>query len=83
MPEKYRKELICIKYNINCKKNQEVKSKKTDMRCSATIDVRPSNRKMIGNCQNKVAQPKSQKGLNHSKSIAQNAKKRGYKLWKR
>lgn len=44
------------------------------MRCSATIDVRPRNRKMIGNCQNKVAQPKSQKGLNHSKSIAQNAK---------
>ena len=73
MPEKYRKELICIKYNINCKKNQEVKSKQTDMRCSATIDVRPRNRKMIGNCQNKVAQP----------SIAQNAKKRGYKLWKR
>ena len=83
MPEKYRKELIYIKYNINCKKNQEVKSKKTDMRCSATIDVRPRNRKMIGNCQNKVAQPNSQKGLNHSKSIAQNAKKGGYKLWKR
>lgn len=25
MLENYRKDLICIKYNINCKKNQEGK----------------------------------------------------------
>ena len=32
MLENYRKKLICIKYNINYKKNQEVKPKQTDMR---------------------------------------------------